>query len=205
MKHSHSFLALTLAALLATGCSSKGDVKEGEDGLGEGVTGGVGGGAQVGKYGALGGSGGAYGGVGGQGGGYGAGGGLGGSGDGNNDPALDDPSSPLAKRVIYFGYDSSEVLPEYVSVINSHAAYLASHGGAHIVLEGHCDDRGSPEYNIALGEQRAKSVSSMMTLQGASASQIQVVSYGEEKPAVQGGDESTWQQNRRVEIAYPKN
>lgn len=199
MKHTHSLLALTLAAMLASGCSSKGDVKEGEDGLGEGVNGGAGG-AQVGKYGALGGTGGAYGGQGASA--YGA---MGGSGDGNNDPALDDPNSPLAKRVIYFAYDSSEVLPEYISVINTHAAYLASHGGAHIILEGHCDDRGSPEYNIALGEQRAKSVSSMMTLQGAVASQIQVVSYGEEKPVEQGGDEAAWQKNRRVEIAYPRN
>ncbi|MBS1212771.1 MAG: peptidoglycan-associated lipoprotein [Proteobacteria bacterium] len=191
---------LLVAALVLDGCSSKGGA-EGEDAdaallEGQGGAGGPGG-PEINKYGD--GRGGAYG-AGGAGGRYGAGGaGYGGSGD----AALDDPSSPLSKRVIYFMYDSSEVMPEYVQVINDHAAFLASNGGKSVVLEGHADERGSSEYNIALGEQRAKSVARLMKLQGVSDSQIQIVSYGEEKPAVPGHDESAYQQNRRVELAYP--
>jgi len=128
----------------------------------------------------------------------------GGAGGGNDalDPALNDPSSPLSKRVIYFRYDSYEVLPEYQTVLTAHAGYLASHGARTVTLEGHADERGSPEYNIALGEQRAKAVSKLMQLQGVNGGQLQVVSYGEEKPAVPGHDEASWQQNRRVEISY---
>ena len=114
-----------------------------------------------------------------------------------------DPNGPLSRRTIYFVYDSSEVRPEYVEIVNNHANYLASNKSKSVVLEGHADERGSPEYNIALGEQRAKSVAKLMKLQGVSDSQIQVVSFGEEKPAVLGNDETAWQLNRRVEITYP--
>lgn len=180
---------LLAAALAAAGCSSKG----GAQGEGEGADAAVmgTGGPEIGKYGA-GQGGGAYGGAGG--GGYGAGGG---------DAALDDPNSPLSKRVVYFNYDSSEVAPEYVSVVNNHAGFLASNPGKTVVLEGHADERGSSEYNVALGEQRAKAVAKLMKLQGVSDSQLQIVSFGEEKPAVSGHDESAYQQNRRVELAYP--
>ena len=99
-------------------------------------------------------------------------------------------------------YNSDEVMPEYKSVISTHAAYLAAHPDQTATLEGHADERGSSEYNIALSEQRAKSVARMMNLQGVSDSQVQVVSFGEEKPSVSGHDESAWQQNRRVEISY---
>lgn len=191
--------ALLLAAVLVlNGCSSTGDTKEedadsavlnGEGGAGAG-------GPQIGKY--NGGRGGAYG-AGGAGGRYGSSGNYAGAGE----AALNDPNSPLSKRVIYFMYDSSEVMPEYVSVINEHAAFLSGNPGFNAVLEGHADERGSSEYNIALGEQRAKSVARMMQLQGATDAQIQIVSFGEEKPAVSGHDESAYQQNRRVEIVYP--
>lgn len=184
------FLAVAVAL---GGCSSKGRPK-GEAGAEEAGAAGAGG-PEIGKYG-EGQAGGAYG-SGGPGGKYGAGGGM------TGDAALDDPSSPLSKRVIYFMYDSSEVMPEYISVINAHANYLASNPGRSVVLEGHADERGSPEYNIALGEQRAKSVAKLMEVQGASGGQLQIVSFGEEKPAVPGHDESAWQQNRRVEITYP--
>lgn len=189
MKLIKSLLTLLVLSLVLNGCSSKGGVTE-EEGEGSNDAYGSGGksGAKVGKYG--------RGGAGGGRGGYGSGGaGLGGE--------LDDPSSPLAKRVIYFMYNSDEVMPEYKSVISTHANYLAAHPDQTATLEGHADERGSSEYNIALSEQRAKSVARMMNLQGVSDSQVQVVSFGEEKPSVSGHDESAWQQNRRVEISYP--
>jgi peptidoglycan-associated lipoprotein len=115
---------------------------------------------------------------------------------------LDSATGPLSKRVIYFAYDSDDVLPEYEPVLTAHAEYLASHAGLTVVLEGHADERGSSEYNIALSERRAQSVARSMRLQGAGDNQLQIVSYGEEKPAVSGHEESSWQQNRRVEIIY---
>jgi peptidoglycan-associated lipoprotein len=108
----------------------------------------------------------------------------------------------LSKRVIYFAYDSDDVLPEYEPVLTAHAEYLASHAGLTVVIEGHADERGSSEYNIALSERRAQSVARSMRLQGAGDNQLQIVSYGEEKPAVSGHEESSWQHNRRVEIIY---
>lgn len=116
--------------------------------------------------------------------------------------ALDDPNSPLATRVIYFEFDSSEVLPQYRSVVEAHAKYLASTPNAVVTLEGHADERGSREYNLALGERRANAVKSQMTLLGAGNNQIKVVSYGEERPAVEGHDEAAWSKNRRVEFRY---
>lgn len=115
---------------------------------------------------------------------------------------LNDPNSPLSTRIIYFEYDSSDVQPEYRSVVEAHAAYLANHPNQTVTLEGHADERGSREYNLALGERRAESIKQQMTLLGASASQIRTVSYGEERPAVDGHDEYAWSQNRRVEILY---
>ena len=127
-------------------------------------------------------------------------------GTGTNDQAgksaLDDPNSPLATRVIYFEYDSSEVLPQYRKVVEAHAAYLASNPNTIITLEGHADERGSREYNLALGERRAQTVKSQMTLLGAKDGQIRTVSYGEERPALEGHDENAWSKNRRVEIRY---
>lgn len=116
--------------------------------------------------------------------------------------ALNDPDSPLSTRIIYFEYDSSQVQPEYRSVVEAHAAFLAEHPDQSVTLEGHADERGSREYNLALGERRAESVKQQMTLLGASSSQIRTVSYGEERPAVDGHDEYAWSQNRRVEILY---
>ncbi|MFM2006528.1 MAG: hypothetical protein RLZZ09_2183, partial [Pseudomonadota bacterium] len=115
---------------------------------------------------------------------------------------LDSGTGPLSKRVIYFAYDSDDVLPEYEPVMTAHAEYLASHPQQTAVLEGHADERGSSEYNIALSERRARSVERSLRLQGAAEGQLQIVSYGEEKPAVSGHEESSWQQNRRVEIVY---
>jgi peptidoglycan-associated lipoprotein len=116
--------------------------------------------------------------------------------------SLDDPQSPLSIRIIYFEYNSNEISSEYRSAIEAHAAYLSRNPSTSVTLEGHADERGSREYNLALGESRALAVKQQLSLLGASSSQIRLVSYGEERPAVDGHDESSWQQNRRVEILY---
>ncbi|MEI8209045.1 MAG: peptidoglycan-associated lipoprotein Pal [Methylococcales bacterium] len=117
-------------------------------------------------------------------------------------PEFNDPSNPLSKRTVYFMLDSSEIMPDFLPVIAAHAQYLVANPSQKITLEGNADERGSREYNIALGEQRAKSVASKMKVQGVSENQINVVSYGEEKPAAFGNDETAWEKNRRVEIVY---
>jgi len=118
---------------------------------------------------------------------------------------LDDPASILAKRVIYFDFDRSDIKDEFRNVIKAHASYLANHPNASVVLEGHADERGSREYNIGLGERRANAVRRFLSLQGASSSQLEAISYGEERPVAFGHDESSWQLNRRVEIVYQGN
>ncbi len=126
---------------------------------------------------------------------------------GNNSflgPEFSDPNNPLSRSTIYFVYDSSEVQPDFIPVINAHARYLAAHPNQKLTLEGHADERGSPEYNIALGDQRAKAVAAMLKAQGASDGQLTLVSYGEEKPAVFGSDESSYERNRRVEMQYQR-
>ena len=115
---------------------------------------------------------------------------------------LDDSSSPLGARTIYFEFDSSEIPESGRIVIDAHARYLSEHSGALITLEGHADERGSREYNIALGERRAGAVRKLMTLLGATDPQIRTISYGEERPVADGHDESAWGLNRRVEIVY---
>ena len=115
---------------------------------------------------------------------------------------LDDPQGDLAARTIYFEFDSSDIRESERSAIETHARYLSENSGAQIMLEGHADERGSREYNIALGEQRADGVRRLMTIYGAASQQIRTISYGEERPAVDGHDESAWQLNRRVEIIY---
>ncbi|MDH5179734.1 MAG: peptidoglycan-associated lipoprotein Pal [Gammaproteobacteria bacterium] len=106
------------------------------------------------------------------------------------------------KRVIYFEFDSSNIQSDFQEVITAHAAYLAAHPDTTIVLEGHADERGTREYNIALGERRARAVQQLLTLQGVVEKQIQVISFGEERPVAMGHDESAWSLNRRVEILY---
>ncbi|GDX85062.1 hypothetical protein LBMAG43_11040 [Methylococcaceae bacterium] len=117
-------------------------------------------------------------------------------------PEFSDPNNPLSKRTIYFMLDSSQVQQDFIPVIAAHARYLLANPSQHIVLEGNGDERGSREYNIALGEQRSKTVAGMLKAQGVSESQLGIVSYGEEKPMAMGHDESSWELNRRVELAY---
>ncbi|TDJ65346.1 MAG: peptidoglycan-associated lipoprotein Pal [Proteobacteria bacterium] len=114
----------------------------------------------------------------------------------------DDPDGPLSVRLIYFDYDSSSVRSEFRGSIEAHAAYLAGNPGESITLEGHADERGSREYNLALGEKRALAVRKQLVLFGASAGQVHAVSYGEERPAIDGHDEGSYGLNRRVEILY---
>ncbi len=115
---------------------------------------------------------------------------------------LDDPTSMLSRRTIYFDFDKSEIKPEARAILEAHAKYLAQNRSASITLEGHADERGTREYNVALGERRANSARQFLTLMGASGQQIRTVSYGEERPVCNEHNESCWSQNRRVEIIY---
>jgi len=107
-----------------------------------------------------------------------------------------------AGTIIYFEYDRAEIKPEFVPIVTAHAKYLNANNANKIRLEGHSDERGSREYNIGLGERRAQAVRRALMLQGVTENQITTVSYGEERPAVQGGDESAYSKNRRVELVY---
>lgn len=113
-----------------------------------------------------------------------------------------DATGLLARRTIYFDFDSAQVRSEDLPIIQAHARYLAANPQARVTLEGHTDERGSREYNIALGEARAKAVARLLELNGVRSDRIRIVSYGEEKPVALGHDESAWQKNRRVEIVY---
>jgi len=114
----------------------------------------------------------------------------------------DNPASPLYQRVIFFEYDSSEIRSDFVPLLQTHAGYLAKHPGTRVTLEGHTDERGTREYNLALGDQRAQTVQRFMLAEGVRADQLATLSFGEEKPAAPGHGDSAWSQNRRVELAY---
>ncbi len=125
----------------------------------------------------------------------------------NNAPQvspLDDPNSPLANRVVYFDFDKSDVKPEFLDTLTAHAKYLAANPTQKIRIEGYTDERGTVEYNIALGDRRAQAVRRYMLFQGVSADQITTVSYGEAHPADPGHDETAWAKNRRAVIVYLK-
>jgi peptidoglycan-associated lipoprotein len=117
--------------------------------------------------------------------------------------ALDSATTKaLQTLVIYFDFDQAEIKPEFADVVRAHGQRLATNANLQVRLEGHTDERGSREYNIGLGDRRAKSVQRALMLNGANASQITTVSYGEERPAATGSDEESWRLNRRVEIVY---
>ena len=115
---------------------------------------------------------------------------------------LKDPGNILSKRSIFFDYDSNIVKDEFKPLVTAHARYLAQNADAKMTIQGNTDERGSREYNIALGQRRADSVKQMMLLLGAKEAQIETVSFGEEKPRAEGHDESAWSQNRRDDIVY---
>ena len=106
------------------------------------------------------------------------------------------------EKIVYFDYDSFIIKPEFQSTIVAHAQFLKSNTRAKISLEGHTDERGGREYNLALGQKRADAVRQSLTLLGVATSQIETVSFGEEKPAMQGADESAFAKNRRAEFFY---
>jgi peptidoglycan-associated lipoprotein len=113
-----------------------------------------------------------------------------------------DPASPLSKRSIYFDFDSYVVKDDYRPMVEAHAAYLVAHKDAKIVLQGNTDDRGSREYNLALGQRRAESVRKALSVLGANDAQMEAVSFGEEKPRAAGDTEQAYAENRRVDIIY---
>jgi peptidoglycan-associated lipoprotein len=116
---------------------------------------------------------------------------------------LKDPANILSKRSVYFDFDKYDVKDEYKPMIEAHAKYVKEHGDTRVTLQGNTDERGSREYNIALGQRRAESVKKMMTVLGVADRQIETVSFGEEKPRATCHDESCWKENRRTDIVYP--
>lgn len=115
---------------------------------------------------------------------------------------LTDPSSPLSKRSVYYDLDSYSVRDEYKSLVSAHAKYITDNRTAKTLIQGNTDERGSREYNLALGQKRADSVKKMMTLLGVPEAQIESVSLGKEKPRAEGHDEAAWTENRRADILY---
>ncbi|WP_430462017.1 peptidoglycan-associated lipoprotein Pal [Thalassolituus sp. LLYu03] len=108
----------------------------------------------------------------------------------------------LEQTVFYFDFDQSSIKSDSKTALMAHAAYLAGNSAARVVLEGHADERGTVEYNLALGERRAMAVRRFLMANGASADQLKVVSFGEERPAVMGSNEAAYAKNRRVEVKY---
>ncbi len=115
---------------------------------------------------------------------------------------LNDPNSILSKRSTYYPFDVSAVQEEDKPLVQAHAKYLSEHPNTKVRLEGNCDERGSNEYNLALGQRRADGVKKMLLLGGAKASQIKAASNGEEKPRCTDHNEACWKQNRRTDIVY---
>ena len=123
-------------------------------------------------------------------------------------PVTIDPNAATAQgpvgvaRIVYFDYDSYTLKPEYQSLIDGHARFLKANPQRRISIEGHTDERGGREYNLALGQKRSEAVRRALNLLGISDNQVEAVSFGKEKPAVTGSGESVWAQNRRAEISY---
>lgn len=115
---------------------------------------------------------------------------------------LDNPASPLSKHTFYFDFDSSLVHAADRTIIAAQGRYLADHPNLHVKVEGNTDERGSREYNMALGQRRAEAVAQILLLQGAAKNQMEVISYGEERPVALGHDEAAWRLNRRVDLVY---
>lgn len=115
---------------------------------------------------------------------------------------LNDPNSILAQRSVYFAFDKSNIASEYQPMLQAHAAYLVAHTDAKVQLQGNCDNRGSVEYNLALGQRRADSVKNALHLLNVPDAQMSTISYGKEKPRAMGNNEAAWAQNRRTDIVY---
>ena len=115
---------------------------------------------------------------------------------------LKDPNNILSKRSVFYDYDKSDIKDEYRPMLQAHGKYLAEHRGTKMLVQGNCDERGSREYNIALGQRRAEGVKRMLVLMGATGSQVEAVSLGEEKPRCTEHNEGCWSQNRRGDMLY---
>jgi peptidoglycan-associated lipoprotein len=115
---------------------------------------------------------------------------------------LGNPNSPLAKRSIYFDFDSYAVKSGDQSLLQAHADYLRHHPAQHLLIQGNTDERGSDEYNLALGERRSQAVLHELETLGVPDTQLEAVSLGKEKPVALGHDEASWAQNRRADLAY---
>lgn len=113
-----------------------------------------------------------------------------------------DPDSPLAKRSVYFDYDSYVVKDEYRAMLEAHAAYLMANNDARMILQGNADERGSREYNLALGQKRAEAVRKALTVMGVNNAQLEAISFGEEKPRTTGSTEDAYAENRRADVVY---
>ncbi len=168
-----AWVAIASTAVIFSGCTSTGTRDGADDGAAQVVEGGTG--AQT------------------------AGAGAAGAWTGN---PLDNPDSLLASRKIYFDFDRSEIRPEFVAVLRAHAEYLNSNRSANMTIEGHCDERGSREYNIGLGERRASSIQNFLEAEGVDPAQLSTISYGEERPQDSGHNEAAWALNRRGVLVY---
>ena len=115
---------------------------------------------------------------------------------------LNNPNSPLAKRSVYFDFDSYEVKSDYTQLLQAHAQYMKSHPDRHVLIQGNTDERGTSEYNLALGQKRADAVRRALATYGVPDAQMEAVSLGKEKPLASGHDEASWAQNRRADILY---
>ena len=120
------------------------------------------------------------------------------------DPAsmVKDPASPLSKRSVYYDFDMYNIREEFQPLVEAHAKFLREHKDLKVRVEGNCDERGSREYNLALGQRRADSIKRAMTLLGVPPKQIETVSFGAEKPKALGSNEEAWAENRRSDIVY---
>jgi peptidoglycan-associated lipoprotein len=115
---------------------------------------------------------------------------------------LNDPANALSKRSVHFAFDKDAIQAADKATIEAHGAYLAGHLDKNIRVEGNTDERGSSEYNLALGQRRANSTKKALVLSGSKPEQIEAISYGEEKPLAAGHDEASWAENRRADIKY---
>jgi peptidoglycan-associated lipoprotein len=133
-------------------------------------------------------------------------GGSGGSGSGNfGSQPWNDPKSPLFEKSVYFGFDEYTVETKYQKMLSAHASYLKANPSQKMIIQGNTDERGTAEYNLALGQRRSDAVRKSLSLMGVSDNQMEAVSFGKEKPKAEGDNEAAWAENRRADIVYITN
>ena len=133
-------------------------------------------------------------------------GGSGSSGSGNfGSQPWNDPKSPLFEKSVYFGFDEYTVQTKYQKMLSAHASYLKANPNQKMIIQGNTDERGTTEYNLALGQRRSDAVRKSLNLMGVSDNQMEAVSFGKEKPKSEGDNEAAWAENRRADIVYITN